>query len=252
MNFDHFAISRRQAIKGFALAAASSLTRGLWAEELTVTPRLTEGPFYPDKLPLDTDNDLIIVNEAITPALGEVTHLTGRILSRTGEPVRNAFVEIWQVDSHGVYLNTHDRHAERDGNFQGYGRFLTDSSGQYYFRTIKPVAYPGRTPHIHFGISQNGRRVYTTQLFIDGHPQNDGDGVLADISDPQARRTLMVDFKPLPDSLIGELAANFDIVMGVTPQDAAAGIKGGIGHSEGMGPGGPPRRRPPRNRPSND
>ena len=99
MNLDHFALSRRHVLKGFALAAASSLTRRLWAEELAVTPRLTEGPFYPDKLPLDTDNDLIIVNEAITPALGEVTHLTGRILSRAGEPVRNAFVEIWQVDS---------------------------------------------------------------------------------------------------------------------------------------------------------
>ena len=247
MNFDHFAISRRHLLQGFALATASSLVRGLWADELAVTPRLTEGPFYPDKLPLDTDNDLIIVNESITPALGEVSHLTGRILSRAGEPVRGAFVEIWQVDNGGVYLNTHDRHAQRDANFQGYGRFLTDASGQYYFRTIKPVAYPGRTPHIHFGISRNGRRVYTTQLFIDGHPQNDGDRVLTDIRDPAARKTLMVDFKPLPDSRIGELAANFDIVMGVTPQDPdAAEIKGGIGHSEEDGfSGGPPRRRRP-------
>ena len=207
MNLGNFAISRRHLLQGFALATASSLARSLWAEELAATPRLTEGPFHPDRLPLDTDNDLIIVNEAITPALGEVTHLTGRIKSRTGEPVRNAFVEIWQVDNGGVYLNTHDRHAERDGNFQGYGRFLTDSSGQYYFRTIKPVAYPGRTPHIHFGISQNGRRIYTTQLFIAGHPQNDADFVLRNIRNAQARKALMVDFKPLPDSRIGELGA---------------------------------------------
>ena len=174
-----------------------------------------------------------------------MTHLTGRILSRTGEPVRGAFVEIWQVDQNGVYLNTHDRHAARDGNFQGYGRFLTDSSGQYYFRTIKPVAYPGRTPHIHFGISQNGRRVYTTQLFVNGHAQNDGDRVLQDIRDPSARKTLMVNFNPLPDSRIGELAANFDIVMGVTPQDPDETVKGGIGHAEGFGSAGPPRRRGP-------
>jgi protocatechuate 3,4-dioxygenase beta subunit len=255
MNLSNFTLNRRHVLQGFALAAASSLTRGLWAEELAVTPRMTEGPFYPDQLPLDTDNDLIIVNESITPALGEVTHLTGRILSRAGEPVRGAFVEIWQVDHNGVYLNTHDRHDTRDGNFQGYGRFLTDSSGQYYFRTIKPVPYPGRTPHIHFGISQNGRRIYTTQLFIAGHAQNDGDGVLADIRDPAARKALMVDFNPLPDSRIGELAANFDIVMGVTPEDRDTGIKGGIGHSEGHGfPGssGPPRRRPPRPRPDDE
>ncbi len=245
MNFGNLAISRRHVLQGFALAAASSLTRGLWAEELAVTPRLTEGPFYPDKLPLDTDNDLIIVNEAITPALGEVTHLTGRILSPAGEPMRNAFVEIWQVDAGGVYLNTHERHADRDANFQGFGRFLTGSTGEYYFRTIKPIAYPGRTPHIHFGISQNGRRIYTTQLFINGHAQNDDDGVLRDIRDAgRPQSGLMVDFNPLPDSRIGELAANFDIVMGVTPQDAGSGvIKGGIGHAEGFGPGGPPGRR---------
>ncbi|HEX4146146.1 MAG TPA: protocatechuate 3,4-dioxygenase [Pirellulales bacterium] len=249
MHFNHLTLDRRQILRGVALAAASSLTRGLWAEELAVTPKMTEGPFYPDKLPLDTDNDLIIVNDAITPALGEVTHLTGRVLSSSGEPVRNAFVEIWQVDNNGVYLNTHDRHGNRDANFQGYGRFLTDSSGQYYFRTIKPIPYPGRTPHIHFGISQNGRRIYTTQLFINGHAQNEDDGVLADGGDPQARKRLMVDFNPLPDSRIGELAANFDIVMGVTPEDRDAAIKGGIGHAEEAGrgfPGGPPRRRPPR------
>jgi protocatechuate 3,4-dioxygenase, beta subunit len=239
MDFTGFPISRRHALRGFAWAAAASLARPLWAEELAVTPRLTEGPFYPDHLPLDTDNDLLIVNESSTPALGEVTHLTGRILSSSGEPVRNAFVEIWQVDGNGVYLNSNDHHASRDSNFQGYGRFLTDSTGRYYFRTIKPVPYPGRTPHIHVGISRNGHRIYTTQLFADGHPQNERDGVLRALRDAEARKRLMVDFKPLPESKIGELTANFDVVMGVTPEDTDAQIKGGIGHAEGGGPGRP-------------
>ena len=65
-----------------------------------------EGPFYPDKLPLDTDNDLLIINDGITPAVGEITHLTGRILDAKGNPVRNALVEIWQCDSNGAYLHT--------------------------------------------------------------------------------------------------------------------------------------------------
>src|SRR5438034_3057920 len=86
------------------LGTAAFTTPGLFAEELARTPRLTEGPFYPDKLPLDTDNDLIIVNNSATPALGEVTHLTGRVPSQAGEPIRDAVVEIWQVDSKGVYL----------------------------------------------------------------------------------------------------------------------------------------------------
>jgi len=238
--------SRRHFIGGLAAGAAMFTTRGLFAEavaeSLSITPRLTEGPFYPDKLPLDTDNDLIIVNDSTTPALGEITHLTGRILTAAGTPVRNAFLEIWQVDNKGVYLNTNDSgHRDRDKNFQGYGRFLTDSKGQYYFRTIKPVPYTGRTAHIHFGVSRNGRRIYTTQLFIKGNPENDRDGVFNGIRDRAAKDSVLVDFKPVEDSKIGELAANFDIVMGVTPEDSKdAPIKGGIGKSEGDGgPGGP-------------
>src|SRR5215510_4974895 len=91
--------SRRQFLGTAAAAtalAATFTTRGLFAELLQATPQLTEGPFYPDKLPLDTDNDLIIVNDSTTPAVGEITHLTGRILSAAGEPIRNAFIEIWQ------------------------------------------------------------------------------------------------------------------------------------------------------------
>ena len=79
---------------------------GAFAEALTLTPRQTEGPFYPDRLPLDTDNDLIIVNDGITPAVGEITHLTGKLLDANGNPLRNAVVEIWQVDGNGVYLHT--------------------------------------------------------------------------------------------------------------------------------------------------
>src|ERR1700676_3157369 len=130
-------------------AATFSTVRGAFAEQLAKTPRLTEGPFYPPKLPLDTDNDLLIINDSITPAVGDVTHLSGRILDAKGDPVRNALVEIWQVDAKAVYLHTGDSgKKKRDENFQGFGRFLTGSSGEYYFRTIKPVVYPGRTPHI--------------------------------------------------------------------------------------------------------
>jgi protocatechuate 3,4-dioxygenase beta subunit len=191
---------------------------GAFAEELTRTPRQTEGPFYPDHLPLDTDNDLIIVNDSLTPALGEVTHLSGRILDAKGDPIRNALVEIWQVDHNGVYLNSRDVHAVRDKNFQGFGRFLTGSTGEYYFRTIKPVPYPGRTAHIHFAIKMKGREKWTTQCYVKGQRQNERDGVLNDIRDPKAREAVIVDFAPVPTSRAGELAARFDIVLGFTPE----------------------------------
>src|SRR5437588_9371468 len=121
--------NRRRFIRSLSFGAALLTVPGLFAEELVRTPPQTEGPFYPDHLPLDTDNDLIIVNDGTTPALGEVTHLSGRILDARGGPIRNALVEIWQVDNNGVYLNSRDVHAARDKNFQGFGRFLTGSSG---------------------------------------------------------------------------------------------------------------------------
>lgn len=192
---------------------------GLFADELTRTPPQTEGPFYPNKLPLDTDNDLIIVNDSITPAVGTITHLSGRVLDKKGEPVRNALVEIWQVDNKGAYLHTSSANrTERDANFQGFGRFLTGSTGEYYFRTVKPVPYPGRTPHIHFKIKKASKELLVTQCYIKGEPGNERDGILMGIKDTKARESVIVDFAPLKNSKIGEVGARFDIVLGITPE----------------------------------
>jgi protocatechuate 3,4-dioxygenase beta subunit len=211
--------NRRQFLTRTALAAAFFTVPGAFAEALVQTPRQTEGPFYPDKLPLDTDNDLIVVNDATTPAVGDITWLSGRILTASGEPMRNATVEIWQVDHHGVYLHSaSDGKAKRDGNFQGFGRFVTGSSGEYVFRTIKPVPYPGRTPHIHFAIKTKGRDKFTTQCYIEGEPQNDRDDVLRGIRDEKARKSVIVPFAPLAGSKLGELTAKFDVVLGFTPE----------------------------------
>ena len=183
------------------------------------TPPQTEGPFYPDKLPLDTDNDLLIVNNTITPAVGTITHLSGRILDLKGDPIRNALVEIWQVDNNGSYIHSRSMNREKyDKNFQGFGRFLTGSSGEYYFRTIKPVLYPGRTPHIHFKVKIKGRPEFTTQCYVKGEPHNEQDGILRGIQDPRARAAIIVDFAPVKNSRIGELAAKFDMVLGFTPE----------------------------------
>lgn len=203
-----------------AIVGGEFFTRpGLFAQEL-VTPRMTAGPFYPDRLPLDTDNDLLILNNSITPAVGEITHLTGKITDQKGNPVRNARVEIWQVDSNGVYLHSKggDR-DKRDRNFQGFGRFVTGLKAEYYFRTIKPVTYPGRTPHIHFAVYVGDRKVLTTQCMVKGNAQNAKDGLLKRIGNEKARQSLIVDFQPLAGSKIGELTANFDIVLGLTPNE---------------------------------
>ncbi|MGH9340972.1 MAG: twin-arginine translocation signal domain-containing protein [Acidobacteriota bacterium] len=215
--------TRRHFLKGMAAGVGALSVPGLFAQELVRTPRQTEGPFYPDRMPLDTDNDLLIINDALDAAVGEITHLSGRILDARGEPVRNAVVEIWQVDSRGVYLHTGSSSREKlDANFQGFGRFLTGSNGGYYFRTIKPVPYRAgntqRTPHIHFAVRVKGNEQFTTQLYVKGEPENEQDSIFRAIRDPKARAAVMSDFAPVQNSRIGELATNFDIVLGFTPQ----------------------------------
>ena len=206
-----------------ALGAAFFTTRGLFAEELLRTPPLTEGPFYPAKLPLDTDNDLIIVNDHLTPAVGQIAHLTGRVLGPNGSPVRNATVEIWQCDANEVYLHTGDSSNTRnqqDKNFQGFGRFTTASTGEYYFRTIKPVPYPGRpAPHIHVKVKRGGRELLTTQIMIAGHPGNARDGIFLGAGDLIDRELIQTDFTPIAGSKIGECAARFNIILGRTPDE---------------------------------
>ena len=211
-------LDRRCFLTRSGLALALFAAPGAFAEELLRTPPQTEGPFYPDHLPLDTDNDLIIVNDSLTPAVGEITYVSGRILDASGAPIRNATVEIWQCDHGGAYLHSRTGNADqRDANFQGFGRFVTGSTGEYLFRTIKPVSYPGRCPHIHYAIKMKGREKWTTQCYIKGEASNEKDGVWRGIRDEKQRESVTVDFAPLKDAKAGELAARFDIVMGYTP-----------------------------------
>lgn len=198
------------------LAALASAAQPVLAQGLFPTPAQTEGPFYPDRLPLDQDNDLTIVAGRRTPATGEITDLTGRILDARGALLRGVVIEIWQVDNNGHYIHTGDAGAGNDANFQGFGRFETGRDGAYRFRTIKPVPYPGRTPHIHVKLRKGGRELLTTQLYVQGHPLNDRDGILRSLRDPRQRASVLVPFVPSSERP-GELAARFDIVLGITP-----------------------------------
>lgn len=213
-------VPRRRFLQQLAWGSALATVPGLFAEQLTLTPRQTEGPFYPDKLPLDTDNDLVVINDALTPAVGEVTWLGGRLLSATGSPIRNATIEIWQCDSTGVYLHTKTGGdtAKRDTHFQSFGRFVTGSTGEYVFRTIKPVPYTGRTPHIHLAVKIRGEKKLVTQGYIKGHPGNERDNIWKSIKDPRQRDSVTLDFAPLARSRAGELSARWDVVMGLTPE----------------------------------
>lgn len=217
-------LTRRQILMAGSLGAAAWLVPGAFAEELWRTPVVEEGPFYPDRLPLDTDNDLVIVGDSTTPAVGEITHLTGRVLSRTGSGLANLVVEIWQVDGNGAYLHSRSANGDnRDRNFQGFGRFTTNRRGEYRFRTVKPIAYPGRCPHIHFKVKRGDRELLTSQLFISGHPANARDFLYRRVGGIIERELVSAEWRRIPESRIVEHRANFDIVLGVTPEERPEG-----------------------------
>ena len=213
-----FTEKRRQFLKATAFTAAAFATPGLMAEELTRTPSSTEGPFYPDKLPLDTDNDLLIINDAMTPAIGKITHLSGTVVDVTGKPIKNAGVEIWQVDGKGSYLHSRgDGGKGRDKSFQGFGRFTTNRKGEYYFRTIRPVPYPGRTPHIHFAVNLKGKRAFTGQLYFHEFKKRNAADFLYKRLGKNGQKLCTIGTKPIKGSKLGEVAGDFRIVLGKTP-----------------------------------
>ncbi len=230
--------SRRRFSQELFCGVAGLATSGLFAEHLSQTPATDEGPFYPDPFPIDTDNDLILINESITPAIGPIVLLHGRVLDSRGDAIPQAYVEIWQVDQRGAYNHPYGQSQKgHDPHFQGYGRCLTDARGNYSFRTIPPVPYTlygiTRAPHIHVAVSRNGQRILTTQILIQGHPKNEGDLILQQVPDAKNRSRLMVDFRSVPDAAFPTLTAKFDLVLGHTPNETAPGlVQGGIGAAQ--------------------
>ncbi len=209
--------SKRRLLTGSlsALGVVTLATAGrLPAAELLRTPPQSRGPFYPLSLPLDSDNDLVAVKGASALAKGEISNVVGRVLNERGRPIERARVEIWQCNANGRYHHVRDSGGRAlDPNFQGYGQFVTGADGAYRFRTIKPVPYPGRAPHIHFTISGPGFEPLTTQMYVAGAPENARDWILNSVGDQRARESLIVNFAPHAETP-GELVANFDIVLG--------------------------------------
>src|SRR5437762_2492850 len=205
----HIPIDRRRFFKSMAIVSAGFTLPGYLAEALTISPIVTQGPYYPlaGNIPLDKDNDLVQLKDNLTIASGIVTYLSGRILDSSGNPVRGALVELWHADREGDYLYSASaaRNPACDPNFAGFGQFLTGSSGQFRFRTIKAGLYVGRTRHYHIGITIPGRTTRsTTQLFwnevgkdLNGNTwaqQNSNDMVWPRTTDLAQRASVTLDY----------------------------------------------------------
>jgi protocatechuate 3,4-dioxygenase beta subunit len=200
---------RRRVIGAAAALVAPALPA--WAAGLLPTPRQTEGPFYPVAIPADADNDLVKVTGRSGEAKGTILRLAGRVLGRDGRPIPGAVVEIWQCDHQGHYLHPGDR-GPRDEGFQGFGRATADAEGGYSFRTIKPVPYPGRTPHIHFAVLAAGQPRLVTQMYLAGEPQNERDFVYRGLG-AEGQKAVTVTLAPAQGAEPSALAGRFDIVL---------------------------------------
>jgi protocatechuate 3,4-dioxygenase beta subunit len=211
-------IERRRILVGTAgsvLVATALRIAPAWAA-LVATPPQTTGPFYPRDLPLDRDNDLARVEGAVALAQGQLTHVFGRVLDREGRPLAGARVEIWQCNAFGRYHHPRDtRDAPLDPGFQGYGETVSAIDGGYRFRTIRPVPYPGRTPHIHFAVKAPGSGRLVTQMYVADEPGNARDGLYNSIRDPAARAAVTVALAPAPEIEPGAIAGRFDLVLGL-------------------------------------
>lgn len=200
----------RQAASAVALIACPALHLGVRAAPATAlrpTPAQTEGPFYPVQLPEDSDADLL-THGGRRYGAGQPVWLEGSVVDLDGRPVRGAQVEIWQCDQQGHYHHPGDG-GRADPDFQGFGRVAVDAQGRYRFRTLRPAAYDGRTPHIHVKVRLARRELLTTQLYVDGDPGNARDFLWRQLRDPVDRAALTRPFVAGADGL----RAEFPIVV---------------------------------------
>jgi protocatechuate 3,4-dioxygenase beta subunit len=206
----HQTLLGRRAV-AVALVAMPALWLGPRAQPGSArraTPAQTEGPFYPVVFPKDSDHDLLR-NGALNYPEGQGAWVQGSITDLVGKPVAGAQVEIWQCDHSGHYHHPGDG-GKADTRFQGFGRVTVGSDGSYRFRTLRPVAYAGRTPHIHVKVKLGARELLTTQLYVAGDPGNSNDFLWRRL-DPAERAALTVPFEASADGL----RARFPIVLAV-------------------------------------
>jgi protocatechuate 3,4-dioxygenase beta subunit len=205
------AARRKLLAASLASAALAGLSWRALAQARVATPRQTAGPFYPREFPADGDNDLVAVRGRSGLAKGELLLLAGTVMDLSGRPLAGARVEIWQCNAFGRYHHPGDGSgAPLDPDFQGWGQFVTGGDGEYRFRTIRPVPYPGRTPHIHFRIAGPRIPELITQMYVAGEPGNERDGIYGWL-DPAARAAVTVRLDKTSDGK--SLAGRFDIVI---------------------------------------
>jgi protocatechuate 3,4-dioxygenase, beta subunit len=168
------------------------------------------------------DNDLVKNYAKTGDPVGERIIVHGRVLDENGRPVPNTLVEIWQANAGGRYRHKKDTYlAPIDPNFGGCGRTLTDENGYYFFRTVKPGAYPWRNwvnnwrpAHIHVSVFGTGfAQRLITQMYFEGDPLIAKCPIVQTIPDPKAIEQLIAPLDLNAAIPLDSLAYKFDIVL---------------------------------------
>jgi protocatechuate 3,4-dioxygenase, beta subunit len=180
---ENFTKGRRTVIsKVSALLVVSSSGLAQGQSNRRFTPSQTEGPYYPVKEPKDADFDLL-TNGDRRYGKGLACWIEGIVTDDKGQPLKGGVMEIWQCDENGHYDHPGDG-SKIDSAFQGFGRTQLNDRGEFRFRTIKPSAYVGRTPHIHAKVFLASRELLTTQLYVSDDPGNVKDPIWRRMSEP--------------------------------------------------------------------
>jgi protocatechuate 3,4-dioxygenase beta subunit len=209
-----FHAGRRLAVRagGLSLLFPSLLVhRPARAAPLPLTPAQAEGPFYPRTPPADRDADLTRIAGHGEVARGTRLHLAGRVTDESGRPLAGIAVELWQCDSFGRYHHAGDDGQPRDDRFQGFGVSVTDGAGRYAFKTIRPVPYGGRPPHLHFRLARNAVALLTTQLYVEGEASGRDPVIAAAPAGTLGRLSIRLAAAPMREP--GALEAQYDFVV---------------------------------------
>lgn len=168
--------SRRRWIAAWAMTIVGWRAAPAQATKRAATRGQTlsqfEGPYYP-AVPIPIRRNLL-AQDAPADA-GTPMWLTGCVLSVNGQPLPGVQVQLWQADQAGLY-----RHPKAPSTtkvhpaFEGFAAQTTDNEGKYQFRTIVPVPYTGRVPHIHAKLIYQGQSALVTQIYLRGHEKEQG------------------------------------------------------------------------------
>lgn len=181
------------------------------------------GPVFGHSMLGELDHDLI--HNFARPgesAIGERIIVHGRVMDERGRPVPGALVEFWQANAGGRYRHKKETYlAAIDPNFGGCGRAITDENGGYFFRTVRPGAYPWpngvndwRPAHIHFSIFGHGfAQRLITQMYFEGDPMIWTCPIVNSIPDRRAIEQLVAPLDWGNTVPMDSRAYKFDIVL---------------------------------------